>query len=204
MTTRGRATWRVLLILPILWILGLLIAYGPLPAVVLGTEVAVTALFVMWAWQKVGFSFSRTSEARKVPLFVRPGFLVLLFGVILHAAWGVALLISPNSMTTPMAYLLELCGQQWAGVVLLLVSLLAAVGIWRPGWQGLALGSFQNLTLWLSACAAIVSIVGGVYPDGTVRNGWFIFADQLPIILFAALHAISLIFYHVHLEESTE
>ena len=130
------------------------------------------------------------------PLCLRRGFFVLVFITILHVLWGAAALISPITVTTPMAFLLDLFGQRGTGVVLLTVAGLATVGISRPGWRGLLLGSFQNIALGLSASCAVVSIILGHYPDGTIRDSWFIFADQLPIIVLAVLHAISLGLYH--------
>lgn len=135
----------------------------------------------------------------------RSGFFVLLFSVILHLLWGIALLVSPIYLfTTPMALLLSLFGQKPAGIILLWVAIFSTLGIIRSGKLGLFLGSFQNLVLWLSASSAIVSISNGMYPDGTARSAWFIFADQLPIILWPILHIICLTFYHGTIENGNK
>lgn len=127
----------------------------------------------------------------------RSGFAVLLCAIVLHMLWGATLLVAPNEiMTSPFSMLINTIGQQRAGTLMLSVATLACFGISRPGWKGLILGTFQNVVLWISASSGIIAAIRGAYPDGVVRSHLFIFADQLPIILFAMLHAVALILYH--------
>ena len=127
----------------------------------------------------------------------KSGFAILLCAILLHLLWGLALLVAPTQlMTTPLAYFIRGFGQQRAGTLLLAVAALGLWGVYRPGWQGLFLGSWQNITLWVSASSGIISIIRGHYADGVIRSAWFISSDQLPIILFALLHTCALALYH--------
>lgn len=129
----------------------------------------------------------------------RAGSAVLVCAIILHVLWGVTLLgTSVELNTTPMAYLLRIAGQPLAAALMLGAAALAFVGMRHPGWTGLALASFQNVLLWLAASGGVTAVLAGHYPDGTVPAAptHFIFVDQLPIMLFAVLHAAACMTYH--------
>lgn len=128
---------------------------------------------------------------------IRGGFLVLTFAIALHLIWGHLLVLSPIVLnTTPMAYLLRVMSQDLAGVTLILASVSAIWGLKNPGWWGLLAASPQNFLLFIAATSGLVSAMNGHYPDGVERHGHFILVDQLPMILFAFLHASCLAVYH--------
>lgn len=127
----------------------------------------------------------------------RAGFLVLVYAIVLHALWGLLLIVSPSLLlTTPMAYLLRAMPQDIAGLVLVGVALGGLWGLKHPGWKGLVAATPQNFMLFVAATSGVASAVMGHYPDGVVRPALFILTDQLPTILVAALHAACLAVYH--------
>lgn len=127
----------------------------------------------------------------------RGGFFVLCTAVTLHVLWAAILIATDMELrTTPMSYLIRSFGQRSAAALLVCGALLGVMGIRYPGWKGLWLSLPQNLLLFVAASAGIVSAIYGRYPDGVVRSGAFILTDQLPMILLAFLHAVSLAIYH--------
>jgi hypothetical protein len=127
----------------------------------------------------------------------RAGFLVLVYAIVLHLGWAIVMLTTDDILkTTPTAFLLELVGQHWSGIIYLFAAQLAVVGLLFPGFRGLVCCLPQNALLFLAASTGIGATITGVYPDGVVRSSPFIFVDQWPMILVAVLHAASLIAYH--------
>lgn len=128
----------------------------------------------------------------------RSGLFVLIYATVLHIIWGVLLLSVPKDSlrVTPLAYVLNVFGQRYGAALLLGAALCTGLALRMPGRNGLLMSLPQNALLFMSAVVGVVSALSGRYPDGVLRPGPFIFTDQLPMILVAPLHALSLVLYH--------
>lgn len=136
-----------------------------------------------------------------MPTLIRPFTLFLWCACLLHMAWGTALWVQPQILhITPLHALFLFCGRS---------ALLTSIGLWSASLLtgalllkphisrfDVVLGAFQQVILFTSAVGAIYYSTKGHYADGTVLPPLFILFDQLPSILFALGHFISLILFH--------
>lgn len=128
---------------------------------------------------------------------------VLWYPTLLHASWGILLLLSAAPLgATPLALMYQIIAQRFAlALALLLVSSLAVVGLAsRPSPRRLLWFIPQQLTLMISGIGGLGAAMRGSYADGVLRPTLFILSDQLPIILLALLYTFALFLengYHV-------
>lgn len=122
---------------------------------------------------------------------------------LLHLAWAVLLLKSPDVINTTPLYGIASGARDLAGAadwadglvigVLISSALAAIIGGRIRGLIGLGLMLPQQYVLLLSASTAIFSAYSGSYPDGTVRSWSFILADQMLTILAAPLYTMAVL-----------
>ena len=122
---------------------------------------------------------------------------IIWWTTVLHAAWGMLVLFSADSLgATPIALLdLLVPGDRYAlGSMFLLVATSAMVGLWsRPGKVRQLLFLPQQVFLLTAAIGSGTAAANGKYLDGTVRPSVFILADQLPIMLLALAYVVSVL-----------
>ena len=126
---------------------------------------------------------------------------IVVAAIVVHGLWGLILLFDSSPLhTTPLGHL-PIKHHVGAGIFLLLVSVSAAVPIFKPKLDttiwGLVLTMPQQWLLMSSVFTAIVSAWAGKYPDGYVPNQWgnphlFIVVDQLWPIIGMTCHTLSL------------
>ncbi len=123
---------------------------------------------------------------------------IIWYAVLLHALWGVLLLISPISYGATALHIYADVPRYAMAALLLAASGLAAYGMTRrhPTWQSLASLLPQQGLLTVSAYAAAAAVVYAHYADGVPRARLFILADQAPIILTMILHTAAVIEMH--------
>jgi hypothetical protein len=123
-------------------------------------------------------------------------FLIIRSVCMLQAIWGMLLLLNYDiAEITALAVNIQKIGieQHVLGLVMILASILAFTrtfwGTKSPNWNVLFFIP-QQLLLVSSAVGALESAWLGYYPDGTIKPGMFIFADQLPMILLAMKYTV--------------
>lgn len=79
----------------------------------------------------------------------------------------------------------------YVGLMLLTVSMLAAISRAAPKSVSLLFMIPQQLVLVVSALGAITAMQTGTFADGEVRPIPFIVADQAPSVLIAVFHILS-------------
>jgi hypothetical protein len=120
-------------------------------------------------------------------------FLVIRSVSVLQAIWGVLLLLNQDiGYITALAVNIQKLNlsEPVLGIIMIIAAALAfSRTIWNtPHWNILWFIP-QQLLLVSSAIGALESAWHGYYPDGTLKHGMFIFADQLPIILLAVKYS---------------
>lgn len=130
----------------------------------------------------------------------RPGFVVLAYVCVLHAAWGVAILADRRSVhTTTLNGFARLPQGVASGLFLGAAALAAwAMASHRAGaaWVAVVASAPQQLLLVAAAFSAATAMADSAFGDGVVRPRLFIVADQLPALLIVPAHAISVVLYH--------
>ena len=127
---------------------------------------------------------------------------IVLAAIVVHAAWGTILLFDDAPLhTTPLGSL-PTSNRFFAAIIYLAAAGLAALPvIWKQLDRtifGLLLTGLQQWLLMTSFWTAVVSVLGGHYPDGYVPNQWgnprlFIFCDQLWPAVGMISHTLSLL-----------
>ncbi len=122
---------------------------------------------------------------------------IIWWATVLHATWGVLVLLSATALgATPVA-LLELLvpGPRWIlGLNYLIVAGLALWGLWSPpGKVRQLLFLPQQIFLLTAAIGSGSAVARGMYLDGTVRPSLFILSDQLPIMFLAAAYIVAVL-----------
>lgn len=127
----------------------------------------------------------------------RSGLLLLVWAAVLQAEWGITnIVVSQRLKITPTGFLLHYLSQPQAGLLLLGASLLAGWGLFKPGRLGFYSGILQNGLLWSAFASGLYASLTGHYADLVPRPFFFIFNDQLAVMLAAPLHLLSMIVYH--------
>lgn len=133
-------------------------------------------------------------------LYNRP---VLWMATFLHAFWGVALILYPETvkLTTGLAPfspspkiwgLAMFCSATLAAIALVYEVLGKKVNAWTF-WCFLP----QQAFLMVSACSVLYYVAIGHYASGTLLPRLFIFTDQFPKILLATLHPLGVLRMHM-------
>ena len=124
--------------------------------------------------------------------------IMLLYCIVLHYLWGLMTLIDPQAQDATAPHILSALLQEnhlaisgWLFFVA--TSALIALMNLRNRYKAWMLLMPQQFTLMLSMSSAILAVWLGQYGDGVVRSHGFILVDQLPIILAAACHTISIL-----------
>lgn len=115
----------------------------------------------------------------------------------LHLTWSAGLLLDPASQNATAIHALMLLtdSARWAGLILLVVALLALGGAFLHIHQRVArifLMLPQQVILIMSSVAALSAMAARSFADGVQRPFWFIVVDQIPVILIAAGYLLSL------------
>jgi hypothetical protein len=87
-------------------------------------------------------------------------------------------------------------GSTGAGGAMLTASVVALAAVLVHGaenWLRLTLLLPQQLLLYVAAWGGLQAVVNGHYADGVARPYEFILTDQLPLMLLAVVHTLSLI-----------
>lgn len=126
---------------------------------------------------------------------MRRGDVVVLSAAVLHAYWGLILLIYASAAlgATPVAGLYERVPSARAlGALLIAASSTAAIAVVvRSGTMGLVLLLPQQMALLISLWSSVAASVAGMYADATVvPGGWkHVSVDQAPMIVWVLAHA---------------
>jgi hypothetical protein len=129
-----------------------------------------------------------TDETRRP--WIKPPGLVILVCAILHITYGLMLWLKPDVACIASLYLVTYLIGGWAPSILILVGGLALMprliemSRWRMQWYIWP----QQTVMLLMAGSILYASWNGVYPDGTVKNGAFIFTDQCWAIYLAIAH----------------
>jgi hypothetical protein len=122
--------------------------------------------------------------------------IIVAYAICLHLIQATALTIEPAvGGVTSVFTVMELFHDRLITVAALAgVAALAVAGMFvRSRLVALALMLPQQFMLFLGASGVIHAIQTSRFADGVYRPGWFLFADQMPIVLAAAGHVIGLI-----------
>jgi len=138
-------------------------------------------------------------------LLRRPGSWIILYVALLHTLWALVFMIEPISWhITANAGLMVILETVviaptclLLGGVLYTCSSLAALTLLFTPRQRVWIWCLvpQQFLLVTAAFGALEASWQGVYADGVVHAPLFIVADQLPIILLAALHTLAVLRY---------
>jgi hypothetical protein len=123
---------------------------------------------------------------------------LIVWGAIgLHAVIGVLLFVDPAAgRSTGPAEVVQWLGSTGAGGAMLTASVVALAAVLVHGaenWLRLTLLLPQQLLLYVAAWGGLQAVVNGHYADGVARPYEFILTDQLPLMLLAVVHTLSLI-----------
>lgn len=125
---------------------------------------------------------------------------VVWYATFLHLIWGLSL-ITTNlklSTTTIDSFFFFTQNPRIVGFSLCTIALLAFTGLFNhkwPKWIDCLMVLPQQFILIMSANGAINAIINSQFADGVIRPQAFIFCDQLPSILVAIFHTISILQY---------
>ncbi len=125
---------------------------------------------------------------------MRSSHLVIWYAICLHWIWGTLLLMSPTPLwVTGIATIpsLGFVDASTVGAFYLAIAFMALMGLAAPKYVGTIFLLPQQIVLVLSAYGAIHAMHTGAFADGVIRSTPFIIADQLPAVLLAVFHIIS-------------
>ena len=138
---------------------------------------------------------------------MRQGSIVILLCAARHLTVGVALIASETVENVTAVHGVALLDLPHVadGVLVISAGLLGAATLlpfrrhWLTNWVMVA----PQFWLLLDACVcAIVAIVTGQYADGTVRDSWFLLADQGMYPLLLVAYSVALWALHIKPSES--
>lgn len=127
---------------------------------------------------------------------------ILWLATLLHLAIGVGLILDGRvAFVTGLRALAE-PQPELMGLLFIFSSMAALWALLRDAEQGPSLATFwpfipQQMLLFFIAGGAVFAIIQGHYASGTVLPRSFIFIDQLPKLLLAALHPFGVFRMHV-------
>lgn len=110
--------------------------------------------------------------------------------IFLHFAFAVLLWISPVVLHTSNLAPFASVDHNLQGIIFACAAILAAIGLTTKGTELWLLP--QQSLLWIITINTMVYSWNGMYPDGTLRPGWFIFTDQLPMTFTTIFHALAI------------
>lgn len=129
---------------------------------------------------------------------------ILWMATILHAFWAMGLILIPERIATSTGLYPFSSEPRLFGIFGLVSAGLAFNALFREWEHGPSIGTFwlfipQQVGLMISAGSVIYFVSQGHFADGTIVPGgsWFIFMDQLPKVLLAALHPFGLLRMHL-------
>jgi hypothetical protein len=123
--------------------------------------------------------------------------LVVWGAIILHVVVAILLLADPAAgRSTGPAEVVQVLGRTGGIIGMLACSALALGAILFKAAPDLA-RTFalipQQLLLYLAAWGGLQAVIAGHYADGVTRPHEFILSDQLPVMLLAVIHTLSII-----------
>lgn len=120
--------------------------------------------------------------------------IIILYAVTLHYVWSILGFFSPDAYNaTALRAIFDLFGY-YTPIPCFLVATSALIGLRMPAnTTSLALMIPQQMLLMLSAFGAVHAIAAGHFADGVVRPQTFIASDQVPAIIAAIGHTISIV-----------
>jgi hypothetical protein len=122
------------------------------------------------------------------------GYLIVLYAIILHFVWAIALFFDTSpEFTTAISTLSVIFTRPALITTLFSVAFSALMGLMNT-FPGSFFFLFpQQIILFISAGAAIRAMVLSQFADGVVRPRAFLIADQSPAVIAASLHFIALL-----------
>jgi len=126
----------------------------------------------------------------------RPLPVMIIYAIVLHLCWGILGTIDDTTyLSTAASAPFRLFGNL-TGLVCIVVAAAALTGLiarFRSPLASLMCMLPQQSLLIISAVGAAHAIYLGQFADGVVRSRFFIAADQLPAILAAIGHTVSML-----------
>lgn len=124
----------------------------------------------------------------------RPLSLVVLYCVALHYVWALVTWLDPVALNaTPLATIYQVFRTDTLVVIALIVAATLAL---LSSMCNFPLNVWcllpQQALLLMSASGAIAAMIAGQFADGVLRPHAFITADQMHIVLAAAVHALAI------------
>lgn len=121
--------------------------------------------------------------------------LIIIYAIILHYIWAVTLLIDGGAAAVTATSGLYGRFDRIVPYFLLLVATCAWLSITQPRISLLPVILIipQQVTLMLSAYAAIAAMLAGRFADGVPRHPTFIVADQCPAVLIMVFHTVAVL-----------
>jgi hypothetical protein len=122
----------------------------------------------------------------------------------LHLVTGIGLIVDGRvAFVTGIRWPAELHPDS-VGLTFLMAGLFGLWALLRDAEYGPSIGTFwllipQQVLLFIMAAGAIYAVVEGNYASGTVLPRSFIFVDQLPKLLLAALHPFGILRMHLNI-----
>jgi hypothetical protein len=119
---------------------------------------------------------------------------MIIYAVALHLVWGVLGLVDPAAYdSTAFSALFRLFGYATSPICFA-VAASALVGIGTHGrLKGLAFMLPQQTILLISAFGAVHAMMLSQFADGVIRPRAFIIADQVPAVITAIGHTVSMV-----------
>ena len=120
---------------------------------------------------------------------------------ILLAVWSACLWWTPEAVgATPLALMRSWIQQAQLEAVACAVGALCPLPLYaRWRWSRVTISCWllpQQILMLLSAISCVQAILLQQYADGVVRPFAFLLTDQLPMVLFAVIHTITLLRYY--------
>jgi len=120
--------------------------------------------------------------------------LIILYAIFLHISWGICGIIDESAYNGTALSGVHAVFGSITPYACFSVAVAAGIGLFmRSMFYGFCIMMPQQCMLFLSAAAALLAVDAGQFADGVVRSRAFILADQLPAILAATAHTMTMV-----------
>ena len=119
---------------------------------------------------------------------------VVTVAALMHLVWAYCLLVDPSSINVTAMYGIKFLALSLPTTILVLyaVAALALCALpLRSGWGRVLCILPQQVILLISAVGVLRAMWFGEFADGTLRTSPFLIADQIPVLLLAGFHMLS-------------